>query len=156
MNKRIKHFLIPLLCCLLLFTLAACGKNNAESNNNNSEEPKGAQARDTIKVAIGGDNGTLVPASISGGFVGVVRQYMEVLVDFKADGEPVWVLATDIEEVSTEKWIIHLREGVTFSNGNKFDANDVWFTFEYYLSDPMRSMFLSCFDLENSKLSTII
>jgi peptide/nickel transport system substrate-binding protein len=152
MNKRIKHFLIPLLCCLLLFTLAACGKNNAENNNNNSEEPKGAPARDTIKVAIGGDNGTLVPASISGGFVGVVRQYMEVLVDFKADGEPVWVLATDIEEVSTEKWIIHLREGVTFSNGNKFDANDVWFTFEYYLSDPMRSMFLSCFDLENSKI----
>jgi peptide/nickel transport system substrate-binding protein len=176
MKKTVKMSLALLLCCAMLFALAACGQSSGTagggasgdgaagngattgpSGSGGENPPDGSEgaavsAKDTLTVTISGDSGTLVPASISGGFVGVVRQYMEVLVDFKSDGTPVWLLATDIEEVSTSQWIIHCREGVTFSNGNKFDANDVWFTLEYYLSEPMRAFFVSCFDLENSKI----
>jgi peptide/nickel transport system substrate-binding protein len=172
MKKAIKTPLALLLCCAMLFAAAACGKETAgDSGAENTsgspaqdtdggsaegtgDSPVGApvSARDTLNVAISGDSGTLVPSKIMGGFVGVIRQYMEVLVDFKADGTPVWVLATDIEEVSTSQWIIHCREGVTFSNGNAFDAKDVWYTFEYYLNDPMGANFLSCLDLANSKI----
>jgi peptide/nickel transport system substrate-binding protein len=177
--KALRKSLALLLCCMMLFTLFACSKTNTAAGPSDTggspaaspaaspagspadsqadspaDSPSSApvSARDTLNISITGDNGTLVPASISGGFVGIVRQYMEVLVDFKADGTPVWTLATGIDEVSTSEWIIHCREGVTFSNGNKFDANDVWFTFEYYLSEPMRAFFLSCFDLEHSKI----
>lgn len=154
MNKNMKKVLALLLCCLMLFALTACGggKNNGASNAEGNNAEGIVSTKDTLKVAITGDSGTLVPSKIMGSFVGIVRQYMEVLVDYKDDGTPVWVLATGIDEVSTSKWIIHCREGVTFSNGNKFDANDVWFTFEYYLNDPMGANFLSCLDLENSKI----
>jgi peptide/nickel transport system substrate-binding protein len=169
MKKAIKRSLALLLGCIMLFALAACNKENtgdddsvtspsatggSPEGNTPDGSPTGAavSARDTLNVTISGDSGTLVPSKIMGGFVGVIRQYMEVLVDFKADGTPVWVLATDIEEVSTSQWIIHCREGVTFSNGNTFDAKDVWFTLEYYLSDPMGANFLSCLDLANSKI----
>lgn len=173
MKTTLKRCLTLLLCLAVLFALVACGKESTADEKGSDKESvsgdtpgketdKGApdesgskepvSAKDTINIAITGDSGTLVPTKIMGSFVGIVRQYMEVLVDFKADGTPVWVLATGIEEVSPSQWIIHCREGVTFSNGNKFDAHDVWFTLERYLSDPMTAMFVPCFDIENSKL----
>ncbi|MDR2356632.1 MAG: ABC transporter substrate-binding protein [Oscillospiraceae bacterium] len=173
MSKRIAALM---LCCISVITFTACKKETAgggedtaspsiteeDRSNSASDTPSGdqpagsegtpASAGDTLNVAISGDSGTLVPSKITGNFVGVVRQYMEVLVDYKSDGTPVWLLATDIEEVSTSQWIIHCREGVTFSNGNAFDAKDVWFTFEYYLNDPMSANFLTCLDMGNSKI----
>ena len=152
MKKRGNFLLVLLLCCLMLVTLAACGKNNNSADNDENVSGTPAPERDTLTVAISGDNGTLNPYGITGSFIGVVRQYMETLIDYKAGKEKVWVLATDIEEVSTSQWIIHLREGVTFSNGNKFNAEDVWFTFEYCLSDPILMRYIPTFDLENSSI----
>ena len=139
------------------------GANNAGNANNASPAGGGGDggenapggivsARDTLTVATSQDSGTLLASQMMGAFMGVGRQYMEVLVDFEADGTPIWELATSIEEVSTSQWIIHCREGVTYSNGSKFDAHDVWFTFERYVNDPRGNFFLSCFDLPNSKI----
>ena len=170
MKKNIKKSLALLMCLIMLFAIVACNSSNGSTNDdsNTTTTPSDSSttdnatdegntnvpvsAKDTLNIAVSGDNGTLVPSKIMGGFVGVVRQYMEPLVDFTDDGEPIWLLATDIEEVSTEKWIVHCREGVTFSNGNKFDANDVWFTLEYYLKDPTIAFYINCFDLEKSKI----
>ena len=179
MKKATKVTLALLLCFVMLFALVACnntGNGNdttgtqtddggstqdnstGDSSGDTSSGTSGdtsadtpVSAKDTLTVSVSGDNGTLVPADITGTFIGVVRQYMEVLVDFTAEGDPVWVLATDIEQ-GTDTWTVHLREGVTFSNGNKFNADDVWFTFEYYKSDPMSANFLTCFDMEKSKI----
>jgi peptide/nickel transport system substrate-binding protein len=78
--------------------------------------------------------------------------FAEPLFDNDANMEKVWILATDIEEVSTQQWIIHLREGVTFSNGNPFTAADVMFTLNYLANDPMGFMYIPTFDLANSKI----
>ncbi len=104
-------------------------------------------ARDTLTIATSGDNGTLMPSKIAGTFVGIVRQYMETLIDFKADGTMVYLLATDIEMSETE-FIVHLREGVTFSNGNPFNADDLMFTINYYMSDPQQAMMFSAINTE--------
>jgi peptide/nickel transport system substrate-binding protein len=87
-----------------------------------------------------------------GGFVTVARMFAEPLFDNDANMEKVWMLATGIDEVSSEKWIIHLREGVTFSNGNPFTAADVMFTLNYLANDPMGFMYIPTFDLANSKI----
>ena len=111
------------------------------------EHSDAVSARDTLTIATSGDNGTLNPSKIIGGFVGIVRQYMETLVDFNADGTMVYLLATDIEQSETE-WIVHLREGVTFSNGNPFNADDVMFTLNYYCTDPTLGMTFGAINLE--------
>ena len=128
------------------------GGNNGDVGSSGVISEGIVSARDTITIATSGDSGTLLASQMMGSFVGVARQYMEVLVDFAADGSPIWELATNIEEVSASQWIIHCREGVTFSNGSKFDAHDVWFTFDRYVNDARGNFFLSCFDLDNSKI----
>jgi len=82
MKKR-GNFLLVLLCCLMLVTLAACGKNNNSADNDENVSGTPAPERDTLTVAISGDNGTLNPYGITGSFIGVVRQYMETLIDYK-------------------------------------------------------------------------
>ena len=162
-----KKIICMLLAVVLVFGLVACGgktapaenpeASNTETPGDSSVEPKGSSegspvsARDTLNVAISGDNGTLLPTKIWGNFIGIVRSYMEVLLDY-IDGDLVWVLATGIDQVTPTQWTIHLREGVTFSNGNPFNAEDVMFTLQYYLSEPMVASYLNCIDLENTKI----
>jgi peptide/nickel transport system substrate-binding protein len=149
-----------LLCCAAVFSLAACGgvdspapsAGNAEGDAETSGAPPAASAKDTLNVAVTGDSGTLNYVKMMGGFVTVARMFAEPLFDNDANMEKVWMLATDIEEVSTSQWIIHLREGVTFSNGNPFTAADVMFTLNYLANDPMGFMYIPTFDLDNSKI----
>jgi len=114
-----------------------------------ADEPS---VRDTLNVAISGDSGTLNYIKMMGGFQSVARQVAEPLFENDANMNKVWLLATGIDEVSMDKWVIHLREGVTFSNGNPFNADDVMFTLNYLKNDPMGFMYIPTFDLENSKI----
>ena len=180
MKKQTKRIFALLLCIVMLLAIAACnstdnggdsstsggtqdgadggssgggGDANTNTGGNSNTGDGGdrpVSARDTVSVAISGDTGSL--ERVFAGFAGIIYQYYEPLVNFKADGTPVWLLATNIEEVSTEQWIIHCREGVKFSNGSDFNAYDVWFTFDRILSDPSSAFFLSCIDLENSSI----
>ena len=175
MKKSTTRILALLLCCVLLLAVAACNKDKDKGGTNAGNTPAGtsnsggnaagnttnpggnqpgnqpASAKDTISIAISGDSGTLRANAIMGGFVGIIRNYQEPLYDTLADGTPVYVLATDIEE-GTDEWIIHLRKDVTFSNGNKFDATDVMFSFDLYVNSPYGNMFLSTFDWENCRI----
>ncbi|MCL2125063.1 MAG: ABC transporter substrate-binding protein [Oscillospiraceae bacterium] len=125
---------------------------NTNAGDNSSNAGEQVSARDTLNVATSGDSGTLLVSEMMGSFVGIAYQYMEVLVNYDMEGNFIWELATGIDEVSSSLWVIHLREGVTFSNGSKFDAKDVWFTFERYIYSPRGNWFLTCFDLDNSRI----
>ena len=156
-----KILAILLVACMAVTLLVACGNGDESGTPTTSgsqspgTSPTGSgeivSAKDTLRIAIGGDNGTLIPANITGGFVGVVRQYQEVLVDFMNDGTMVYILATDVEELE-DKWVVTLREGVTFSNGNPFTAQDVLFTLEWYFTQPMGPMYLSTIDMETTRI----
>ncbi len=138
-----------LLCVAMVISTAACG---AKTDPDASGSPTHSETRDTINIAISGDNGTLLPCKVLGNFVGIVRQFSEPLIDFTADGEMVYSLATNIENDDTTEWTIHLREGAKFSNGNIFDANDLMFTVEYYMNDPTLSLQFACIDTANCEV----
>ncbi len=53
----------------------------------------------------------------------------EPLLMFDADFRLVSALATSVEATDDKTWIINLRKGVEFSNGDPFTADDVIFTF---------------------------
>jgi peptide/nickel transport system substrate-binding protein len=58
-----------------------------------------------------------------------VGNIMEPLVRFNERLELEPALAERWEVLEPTVWRFHLRKGVTFSNGNKFDADDVVFMF---------------------------
>ncbi|QDO89505.1 hypothetical protein FNH13_15155 [Ornithinimicrobium ciconiae] len=65
----------------------------------------------------------------------VIHTVFESLVNQDTDLKPVPELATEWEQVDDLTWRFHLREGVTFHNGEAFDAEDVKFSIERIL-DP--------------------
>jgi peptide/nickel transport system substrate-binding protein len=65
----------------------------------------------------------------------VVHQVFESLVGQDAELNAVPELATEWEQVDDTTWRFHLREDVTFHNGEAFDADDVKFSIERIL-DP--------------------
>lgn len=56
------------------------------------------------------------------------------LVGFAPDGSMAPHLATSWETADSQTWILHLREGVSFSNGNAFTAEDVVYSIERILN----------------------
>lgn len=144
--KNIRRALTMLLCVAMVISMAACG-SKPEATKDSGDQQK--STKDTINIAVSGDNGTLLPCKVLGTFVGIVRQYSETLIDFTTDGEMVYGLATGIENDDTNEWTIHLREGVKFNNGNTFDANDLLFTVQYYMNDPTLSLQFVCIDVAN-------
>ena len=65
----------------------------------------------------------------------VIHNVFESLVNQDNELTPVPELATEWEQVDDLTWRFHLREGVTFHNGEEFDAEDVKFSIERIL-DP--------------------
>lgn len=57
------------------------------------------------------------------------------LVDQHGKVQPA--LATEWTQSSPTTWVFKLRQGVTFSNGEKFDADAVLATYDYLLKDPV-------------------
>lgn len=74
---------------------------------------------------------TLDPHAISNTLVfAVLRNLYEPLVQRGPDLTLQPVLATEWMQVDPQTWEFKLRDGVTSSNGNTFDADDVVFSFE--------------------------
>jgi peptide/nickel transport system substrate-binding protein len=158
MKKTLKSALSLLLCCVILLAFAACKKTDAPPATTTPPaggatatpdapsgggdappaEPPAASQRDSLSVAISQDSGSLDPQKLGGGasFKNVSRMYAEPLFDLDANGDKVWLLATSIDITSPTQWVIHLREGVKFTNGNPFTAEDVMFSIDKNNNDP--------------------
>ena len=150
MMKNITKVISLVLCCILLISIAACGgggsntgDNSANSNNSNSNSSNSNSTgsgsgsasvdRDTLRIAITQDFGSFSFMNVSGGqWWSIMWALGEPLFDLvfneQGEAEYVWLLATGYDVIEPLHWILHLREGVTFSNGNPFTAEDVLFT----------------------------
>lgn len=139
-----KRVLALILALVFLFALTACGKNpdNQEQNPGpgaNIGENKGnnpsATTKDTLSVATTVDYGTLNGLSISALGYYPVMTVMETLWVPGVFGEMEMQLAEELEQISDSEFIVHLKKGVTFSNGNPFNADDVMFSLNLYSND---------------------
>jgi peptide/nickel transport system substrate-binding protein len=146
MKTTTKRILALLLMLVMVLSAASCGKTGDDADNG------GAEGKTTLRVAVSGDNGTLDPVGMggSGGFLNIALTYMEPLWDTNGDMDRVYVLAESLDTISPTQFTIHLREGVTFSNGNPFTADDVIFTFNLYKNDPNRSFYLQSLDMDTT------
>lgn len=162
-----KKLLALLLACVMVLSLAACGSKEETPpapDTNKADTTKPAEnvattdttkdsvvsgsdapvaAKDTLVCNLTQDSGTLDPMfNIGWDCMGALRCVYEPLFDVTPDGEYIWVLATGIDMEPT-KWTIHLREGITFANGNEFDADDVVFTLYRACNRPGASSLLT-------------
>ena len=125
--------------------------NNSSTDNTNTDSstPSG---KDTLNVAYSGDTGTLDAVNMSGGSAGVPNLYMEPMWRLQEGMVYEWVLATGVDEVSPTQWIVHVREGVKFSNGNTLTADDILFTLKLWRDTPNRALQTQSLDLDNSSV----
>ena len=133
----------------------ASGGSSAAPGGGAQDSPgQASSGRDTLIIGVADDTGSLDPPAMSGsgGFLALATAYTEPLLNHDVNMNPIWLLATGIDEVTPTQWTVHVREGVTFSNGNPLTAEDVLFTLLLYRDTPQRALNVQSLDLDNSKV----
>lgn len=176
------RFVAIILCVVLLLAIASCKTDSSTQSPNSSasgdQTPSGSQGssgnqspggsqntnenapssgssvsgRNTLTIGTSGDTGTLDPVGMSGSFLSLSNTYMDPILTHDGNMNVVWVLATGIDEVTPTQWTIHVREGVTFSNGNPLTADDILFSFILARDTPQRALNVQSLDLDNSSV----
>ena len=169
-----------LLCLVLLLPMAvACNKDTESTTSSpgggteaspppssnagtsqaptSSEPPKPpvnpeAPRRDTLNIAVDSDPGTLNPAyqAAATGLYTAMECVYEPLWDFAENGGMIPVLMESYEIVAPDHWVIHLRQDVTFSNGNRMDADDVIFSLAYWKTVGSNAVRVQSIDAERT------
>lgn len=99
---------------------------------------------------------TLDPHAVANTLIfAVLRNVYEPLVQRGPNLELRPVLATEWTQVSDLEWEFKLREGVTFSNGNAFDADDVVFSFERAKKGGVKSYLADIASIEKVDAHTV-
>ena len=156
--KKYRIFVI-MLCVIMLFGIAACNKNDGGGKDSDSSVQSGGPSanvetgtgvnsgsgentsaggtaapvstKDTLRVAVSSDSGTLAHENVSGDLYAACKLVNEPLWDhgrMAADDDLIFLLAESVDVHDAVHWTIHLRHGVKFSNGNPFTASDVKFS----------------------------
>ena len=113
---------------VLALVVSACGEQatSPSSDTGGSEpagsEPAGNGASGEVTIALPEEPTNLEPAKWEIDVVRVVKNVVEPLIDRAPTGELVPKLATDWEQVDDVTWRFTLREGVTYHNGEPFNA----------------------------------
>lgn len=120
-------------------TTDGAGADTTTTAPDDTTEPDAADGEPVVvRAAITGGEDTLNPYTYVSGFPGwnlLMLQY-DSLMQFDASGEPAPWLAEQVEanEDLTE-WTLTLAEGVSFHDGEALTADDVVFTFEYFIDN---------------------
>ena len=118
--------------------LSSCGGGGGESNGgqqttagNESVATPEASSKDTLVIAnTSGEPGNLHPYNmVSVGAVLVQSMIFDALISLDTSGEPQPALA-ESWEVTEDQITFHLREGVTFQNGDPLTTDDVIFSIQ--------------------------
>ena len=180
MKSTGKKVLALILALLMLLALAACGgKTAAPETKDDGRKEEEAPKQDieaqsigdggtmtietegdavendrTLYVAVSQDSGTLYPYSCTAfGFTGVARTFQDTLYDYTSGGDIEYLLCTGWEEAEGEnEYIMHLREGVKFTNGNPFTASDVIFSMQVSHEHPQYFSNVDTIDFEKTKI----
>ncbi len=134
--KKIKSRLFSIISILVLFTLiiSGCGKDN---NNKDSKKKEGPKHAALLKLA-GGDYGEPTPFLCyprgPGGFK--VELIFDSLIEKDDKGIIPWLAEKwSISEDGTE-FTFDIRKNVKWQDGKDMTAEDVKFSYEYYMKHP--------------------
>lgn len=129
---RIKHF-AKIVACVAAVGLALTGCSSATSGGSSADGEPVDGGTLTWAVPTQPGSGGLDPTVVANlaSFV-VLEQIYETLLTKDDDGNIQPGLATSYDHPDDLTYIYHLREGVTFSDGTPFTADDVVYTFEQY------------------------
>ena len=157
MKKR-NRILAGILAALLTFSLAGCGgqgtagntagtAGTAEDASQVQEENNGTTANaDGITIAVSSDITTLDPQNASGTVTATVFFNMfDCLTRMDAEGNVECLLAESYENLDDTTWQFKLRQGVTFTNGEVFNADTVKYSVERILDENYGSSVMADF-----------
>ena len=144
MRKRKTAALLLAVSMLLTLVLTGC-QPDQPAGDNRPQGSAGGEAEQTAKdlvIGVVNDVISLDPAlKDSSAEQQIAAHLYDPLVDYTTDLERIPGLAeswTILDDGVT--WEFKLRQGVKFSNGNDFNADDVVFTLERILNDPTLEM----------------
>ena len=135
---KMTRLLSLLMALVMMMSLVACGgKNNANdsANSGNDSSQSGGDevvVDKTVTVAMTGDVNTWNPWYYNEIVANSIQRHVfDSLVDVDNDLQQIPSLATEWNTPDGgATWEFKLREGVTFSNGNAFNADDVVYSIE--------------------------
>ncbi len=120
-RKALSYILALTMCAALL--VSGCGNTKSDKNDDGKKSSK----KDEIHIAISANPPSLDPQSVNSNIVGGIGIYVyESLFAMDENYEPTPVLAESYE-VSDDgmTYMIKLRQGVKFHNGEEMTADDV-------------------------------
>lgn len=129
-------------------TPAASAESSSESTSEAAPASSGGEKSIVIQTYT--DNGNIDPYNMNTNAYPITNNVYEPLWWDAPDWKEM-VLATEIEETDDAlHYIIHLRENVTFSNGNPFTASDAIFSLATYAASPNGGQIAGLVDLEKT------
>ncbi|MDR0839521.1 MAG: ABC transporter substrate-binding protein [Oscillospiraceae bacterium] len=166
MKKNVRSLLAILLVAVMLISvLASCGKKDETADPGTPAQPGAsatpppadnappAQSDDReLTVIISGDSGSLHPHAASAAFNDPMRHIYDAPFDPKLDGTLEWLLVSEMDTISDIQYTLHLREGVTFQNGNPFTAEDFVFSMELARDNTQFFLQVKAVDFEKTNI----
>ncbi len=170
-KTTMRKILSLVLALVLVAALAACSgggsssgggtPNTSTGESNAPDTSSGGAVRDDVVIQVYGDAGTLDPIRCHQilGMHAVRASFYESLWCtgyWTENGEQIeteraYQLAESMEELSETEILVHLRQGVTFSNGNPFTADDVLFTMKLYY-DSTQFQYVENVDFDKTEI----
>jgi ABC-type transport system substrate-binding protein len=171
---KMKKLLALVMALAMVMSLAACGGSSSttedsssdaastestatESSSTEGESSDADASEDEYKVFKYGTDAnstTFDPAADlqtnSGSFL--CHAVGESLWTVSSDGSVNYKIAESMEYSETEL-VLHIREGVTFSNGDVCTGEDVIFTLENCAAQPRTASMYASMDIENATVS---
>jgi peptide/nickel transport system substrate-binding protein len=135
----------PLLFALIALLLAACSPAApATPTTGGATSPTGQPTRavPTLRIAILNDEGTLTPYTYRFGYPGLQMLYLiyDTVMALDANNTPKPLLASEVKiGPDGATYDLVLRSEITWHDGKPLTADDIKFTFDYFLANPKGS-----------------
>ena len=162
-GEGMKKKLAMLLTAAMVLGLSACGSSDTASENaasnetgaaaDSGETSAGTSGDQVLRVVQPYDPGTFEPGNNDEqSYNRIMVQIYDTLTRFDENGELKPWLAESWEMVDDTHWQFNLREGVKFSDGSDFTANDVLFTLQHAIEGNLPNSHFNMINIDECEV----